>query len=576
MAYTALETQVHGSTNLTRAEVVDLFDNLRWFYTPPAYRLYDANAGETITTTLAVLNWANGHYEWREGGGGDPNNGTYNTGTSGDYVNVGDVAAGVWLNGVMISIEQAPDATYTFRRVQLRRGTGVAWTELADDTVRADETNRRTSIHIHGVGTFSASTDRVEARGRSAGGSLDVLTDRRWGVRFGSESALGDPYAVARHQSDQNDELRDTYNAIAANQLRIERRPSGQRYKSDGNQSISANTQTLVTLGSTDWDTDTGMAPVGSFPNLVIAQSTGLFFVSGQVTYDGFNSGTSFASVSILRDATTALTSANAPDQASGVSADATVAVSDLVPLNAGQYVSMYTTTGAASTVQSSRGTQLHATLLSSSSGVSPDRQKFGRMPHPDTWPDLANMSSSQLPVGTLRVASDLTDRMWHRPAFKCSLADDVEVDANAGWVDIDCDNIVFDYTDLEAEFGYRVFGSGGITLPWAGLWLVGARLELSPTSAEGTNRGANGTRGMRIAVGDRAVGAVLGRAMNASTHGWARTIAETVVINRDEGQDIKLQGLVTSTTDAFGAAVATSAHLWAVELGEGITRVPR
>jgi hypothetical protein len=579
MPFVVLPLKSNGN-NISRAEIVSLLDNLKWFRTPPAYRLYDADDGFSLPTTLTTLNWATGHYEWREGGGGDPNNGTYNSGTGGDYVNVGDVADGLWLNGLMITTRVTSNSA-TQRRFQLRRGTGSVWTILADILIRSDGASRRTAVHIHGVGTFNATTDRVEARGRSQGTAVDVIADRRWGVRLGQANSTPTiAYAAARQVSDTNNELRNTFNRIADNQLRMELRHSAQRYKDGSNQSIPINTATTVTMSPSDWSSHPSMVTTVNRIDIV---HSGLYFVSAQVKLDGFaNPGASFGTITIQSitgsDIVTA-TSANAPGKHPEATDDMTVTVSDLVQVNAGRYLRMQTAvndTGV--TAEASRSTQMHATLMSSNVGVSPNRQKFARMPPPAEWPNVAGMSSNHLPVGTLRVISDLTDRQWHRPAFKCSLVEDVEVGDGAGWRDVACDNVVFDYTNLEEEFGYRVFSRGGITLPWAGLWLVGARLSFSARTAEGNNYGAEGNRGMRIAYGDgRSVGAIVGRAMNASGHGWTRTIAETVVINRDEGLGMKLQGIVTGGgANDFGAAVVTSASLWAVELGEGITRVPR
>jgi hypothetical protein len=577
MPFQTPASKSNGST-ITRAELIDLLENLEWFRTPPAYRVY-SRGNETVTTTLSAMDFSPSslwHPEWREGGGGDPNDNTYDSGTGGLWVNVGDVEPGVWINGVMFAIQQPSSAyaSYVTRRVQLRRGDGSTWTELADWNVRGDVELRRTSCHIHGVGTFNNSTDRVEVRARTAFGSLNVVGDRRWGVRFGSSAAWADSYAAARQVSDTNNELTGAWNRLRNNQLRIERRPSGQKYKTGSNQAISAGTVTLVTMGAEDWDTDTGMSTSAS-PNRLVAQQGGIYFMWSQATFVDLDSSAALAAIAIERDGTANIVTANAPGQLA-TSEDATVTVCDLTALSTGQYIQTNVQTSIGSTVEASRGTQMHMTMLSSNSGVSPGRQVFDRMPDPSTWPDVTDMSSSHCPAGTLRVLSDLTDRQWHRPAFKASLGDDVELD-DGKWTDVDCDQIVFDYTDLEEEWGYSIFTGGGLHLPWPGLWLVGARLQIGATTAEGVNRGNVGNRGMRIALGEgRAVGAIIGPAMGASSHSWVRTIAETVVVNSVDGLDVKLQGLASSGTDEFGAALAIDAHLWAVELGEGITRVPR
>jgi hypothetical protein len=240
-------------------------------------------------------------------------------------------------------------------------------------------------------------------------------------------------------------------------------------------------------------------------------------------------------------------------------------------------------------------------------------------MPDPATWPKIADMSSERCPAGTLRILSDLTDRQWHVPAFKAQLSDDAEIKMGSGWTNVDVDSIVFDYTDLEGTHGRWLLSGGALVLPWGGIWLVGARLSYSSQSVDGAGIGNQGVRGMRLVLGERqSVGAFIGAAMNAAGHGWTRTLMETVVVNRDEGQEIRLQGLAAPSIGGVaelqvGAAAGTladsggsdnaadiveladavvtlstladasdfeipinAAHLWAVELGEGIVRDPR
>src|SRR6056297_1034013 len=134
------ELQVASSTAITRTEFQVFLDNLRRWYTPSAYRLYATVEGQSTSGSLAALDFApsgNFHSEWLyEGGDGSTADTTYHGGTGGLYVNVGDVAEGIWLNGVMASIENPPDAGDVFssvtasesRRVQLRRGDGATFT----------------------------------------------------------------------------------------------------------------------------------------------------------------------------------------------------------------------------------------------------------------------------------------------------------------------------------------------------------------------------------------------------------------------------------------------------------------
>jgi hypothetical protein len=329
-------------------------------------------------------------------------------------------------------------------------------------------------------------------------------------------------------------------------------------------------------MTASDWASDSDMVATA---DRIDVQQSGVYFVSGQATMPGFNTGTGFATLALQHIAgadVVSMASANSPDMLPASSESTTVTACDLVEVAAGRYIRQTILTSADESVEASRGTHLHAHLMSSNSGVSPGRQVFAQMPEPDTWPDVASMSSDHSPAGTMRVLSDLTDRQWHRPAFKASLGDDVEVDEGSGWVDIDCDIPVFDYTFLEAAHGITVFSNGGLVLPWAGTWLVGARLAFRARSSGGRQIGNEGTRGMRLALGEkRAAGAIVGRAMNAAAHGWTRTLAETVVTNAD-GTEVKLQAQAAQSADSFPAAVVTSAQLWAVELGEGITRDPR
>ena len=559
------------------AEVVDLLDNLIWFRTPSSYRLYDTDGGETINSTISNLNWATGHYEWREGGGGDPDNGTYNSGTGGDYVNIGDVEAGVWINGVMIRINN-PGGDYLsfpFRRVQVRRGTGAVWTETTDLAERGDFTNKRTGFHLHGLGVFDATTDRVEVRGQTTFGTLDVVRDRRWGLRFGSATVYNSLYAAARPTSATQQQ--DWYNNVRRNQLRIESRLSAQRYKTGSNQSLTAATEALVTMGETDWSTHASMAPGASFPNLVISQQSGLYFVQAQCTHLNYDSGGSFVALAIKRNATSDIVKSFMPEcLTTSTAVDTTSHVCDLVSLPADDYISAYATSGTASTVHASRGTHITATMMSSDDGVSSGRQRFAQLPPTAEWPDVAAMSSERLPLGTMRTISDLTDRCWHRPAFKAEMSDDTDIDSGGGWTDIDLDTPLFDYTSLEATHGVRVFQGGGLVLPWPGLWMVGGRLQISQRSSEGPNVGSQGHRGVRIVTGKNvAAGEVISAAMNASTHSWTRTLAETVVFNADD-LEVRLQGLVGGLTDDGASVPAVAGHIWAVEVGDGITRVPR
>jgi hypothetical protein len=90
-------------------------------------------------------------------------------------------------------------------------------------------------------------------------------------------------------------------------------------------------------------------------------------------------------------------------------------------------------------------------------------------------------------------------------------------------------------------------------------------------------NIGDEGFRGLRLAVdGKQAVGQITTAAMNAPAHGWSRTLAELFVINPgQEGAVIGLQACAGDLVEADEEAVVTSAQLWAVQVGDGVTRDP-
>jgi len=582
MPFTAINTKAVGGT-IARSEVLDLLKNLHLFYRPATVRVYKADGTHQVTTTLAAIDWlpAGGdwHSEWRyEGGDGSEADATYNLGTGGLWLNLGDVDPGIWIVGAQTSLRNTDDTSTSShtRRLLLRRSDGSTPTEIAEDVSTGDVGARRSSFQLFGLANFTSTFDRVELMGRvQPSGTDDVIEDRRWGIRLGSATALSNDYDPgARQESDTNSDLDIAWNRIRLNQYRIERRPTGQRYKTGADQAIVANTETLVTMGAEDWDTDTGMAVPSVFPNLVIAQQPGWYLATAQVTFEGFDAASSYASVSIKKNASSVVASANAAEVDHF---DTVVRAADIVQLDATDYVSVYATTGANTDIQASRGTHITLTLLSSNHNVSSDRQLFAECPPPSQWPDVANMSSDDLPVGTLRVISDIQDRLWHRPVIKCSIADSVEVSTDGTWTDVDLDDADIDFTDLEDTHGLTIFGGGGIRIPWDGLWLVGARLQFRARDADGKLRGDDGFRGARIALGDNmSAGAIITPAMNASGHGWVREWCEPVIINRRGGQDLKLQAFCKSTTDAFAAAVVTAANLWAVEIGQGYTRVPR
>lgn len=582
MTFTAISSKGVGD-NIARSEVEDLLDNLYWFYRPSTVRVRKVDGTHQVTTTLAAINYlpsgGDWHPEWRyEGGDGSTNDTTYTAGTGGLSLKLGDVAEGIWITGAMTSVRNTNDSsssTHT-RRLLLRRSDGTTPTEIAESVISDDNGARRTGFHLFGLAKFTSSFNEVELMGRvQPSGTDDVIDDRRWALRLGDDTNSAGSVGSndARHSSDTASELDLVWNRIRANQEKLERRPSGQLNKTGSNQALSAGTEALVTMGAVDWNTDGGMATL-TFPNLLIAQRPGWYLVTSQVTFDSYDGGSSHATVSIKKNASSVVASAN---EAESSHLNTVVRCADIVHLDASDYVSTYALTGAASNVQASRGTQMTLTLLSSTQNVSPDRQIFARCPKPNTWPDVANMSSDHLPVGTLRIISDILDRLWHRPVIKCSLGDNVDISADGTWTDIDLDDADIDYTDLVDTHGIEVFGGGGLRLPWAGVWLVGGRARFQARDVDGVLRGNDGYRGLRLALGDNAsAGAIVSPAMNAVGHGWTREFVELVVVNRNAGQDIKLQGLVKSPTADFQAAVVNAANLWAVELGEDVTRDPR
>lgn len=584
MPFTALPAKSNGSSTLSKAEVQDLFDNVAWLSRVSAVRVYSIDLGETIDGTLSVLDWTPGagwHAEWSVSDGATTS--TFTDLTGGLWINVGDVHEGIWIAGVMMAVESDGTGYGSFvsRRLQMRRGDGSTFTEMADIAGLIDPYAKRWSEHLCGLGSFNSSTDRVDVRGQqlpAPATAQDVLRDRRWALRFGSNDATwAVNYVPARPTSSgaSGTQVVTWWNNMRSNQYRIERRPSAQRYKA-ADTAILANTSTQMPLGNSDWSVDPDMAPGVGSTSVIEIQQRGLYLVTAQNTFD-LNTGTARGEVFATRDGGNTLAYANIPDPIPTVAHNTTVACQGIAVMNAGSEVELYARASQACDVLAGRQTNVTATLLSSDDGVSTGRQMFAELPAEADWPDFADYSGSYLPLGVMKLVSDLTDRLWHRPAFKASLSEDeIEIEANGGWTDIDCGVVEIDFTDYEDTFGTAVFSNGGLTLPHPGLWLCGAFLQYSPRTAEGQNNGNEGHRGMRLALGkNAAVGMIITKAMNVSTQGWARTLCEPVVIN-NPGVEVKLQGLVGGPDDdaaRFGAVPVLDANLWAVEIGRGVTR---
>lgn len=590
MPFTALASKANGSSNISRAEVQALFDNIAWLRCPPTYRVRAiVGNGETINSTLATLDLNTGFgdggvFEWRQGGGGDQPNNTFTILTGGGYVNVGDVQAGVWVNGAMVAYETDPDALASatseyWRRAVLERGDGTTFTQMADVTVQAGiglATPRRCSLHLVGAGTFSSSTDHVRLRG-AGGMTVDVLEqpqpDRRWGLWIAENAAPVGAYANARPTSTTQQVV--WWNQMRANQYRLQRRPTAHRWKSGSNQAVAAATTAVVTMASSDWATDGALLTTNSFT----ATEAGWHDVAGQVTGVNMRSGASFITVTFRVNGATSAVTANASEI--GASTGTTSAqVCGMLKLNAGDVVDMVAQSGIAWSIEASRGTQMWTALASSSAGCAPTtganrRQVFHQMPPPEQIPNFAAYSSDHLPLGVMKIASDLTDRLRHRPVVWLRQTDDQEVEQGK-WTDVDCSVIGDDYTGLIAA-GFPVSSNGGFKPPWPSKWVVYGKVQFSTLPSEGgATIGGQGHRGMRFRLnGNHSAGQILTAAMNSNGHSWTKTICEEFVIN-DTESEIKLQAFISGLNNAEKSGVVTNCEIWAREAGDGTTWYPK
>jgi hypothetical protein len=577
VSFVTLDGKANTTDTISAAEVQDLLDNITWLRTPASFRLYDTDGGETVTTSLAVMNWANAHYEWREGGGGVPDVG-YNTGTGGDYIAVDVTDNGIWVTGAMIGMRRyinASDGAVSsgnfWRRVLVQIGSGTtAATHISGETHQDVITvARRAGFHVTGWVSCTGTQDDVICQAQSGHGPIDVPSgfqpDRRWGLRISDNSTtVSTDYAAARPTS--STQVVDWWQNMRANQFRLNWKPTAAMYPTGSNQAISAATTTLVIMGGTEWEIDPDIYSTST----MVAQQAGWYLVSGQVRLSEFDDAAadSFATVSIHKNAVNTGFAASYPEAIGGTVQ--TFPVHGMLYLDAGDYVSLYITTGIASTVVANRSTWMAMTLVSSDDGVSSGRQLFGPIPELPTFDDY---SATYLPLGVMKVISDITDRLWHQPLVWQRLSSPTVVGEN--WTDVECGVLDTDYMDLRG-LGYEPVSGGGFSVPWAGTWLAVARMQFSAESEAGANIGGQGWRGMRLALdGKEAVGSIVCDAMQSDSHTWARCIVEPFVINEgQEGAVIGVQAAAGGTTDDE-AAVVDQCELWVVQVGDGVTRDP-
>lgn len=577
MSFTTLLTKTTANA-ISVAEMQALFDNVEWWRTRPAIRIYrsDTNNSAVATSTDATLEFnstslsgSQWHEEWMSPDTAAAtylqNAGFYPSGDSNPgSIYAGDVEAGIWLCGASGAFE--PNGTGT-RRIRLRRDGTV-------DVLHQEEsfnapTNRRVSFHQCTLIDLNSSEDQFKCQvWQDSGGSLDIAVNfqppRFWGLWLAQNASYSATYAAAR--PDSNTGPATFWTNIRSNQYRIQRRPSASMYRSSS-QSISAGVQTKVVFNAEEHDTDGGQNDT-TLGHITVAES-GWHLIDWGVKCVSLSGGTNTLGATVYRDSTAI------DSQAKPIPDTATLATSGQIMslLTAGQEISVEVSLAVACTVGGDRGTYLRIHNLSSNSGVSPGRQEFGPIPPASEIPTIADLSSPYIGLNTMRLASDLTDRMWHRPVIRLQASEvgSVAVLSNDdGWVDIPVDNLLTDYTDLEGK-GYTVTGGGGFRAPFAGTWLCNARLLFSGQDEDGSNVGDIGYRGARmVRNGGAGTGAVITKSAKIAGTGWLQQWCEPFVLN--EGDTVSIQALTGSMAGDPGVTVA-DAQLFVAEIGDGITR---
>lgn len=555
-----------------------LLDNFAWWRTRPTIRVYrsDTTSQTVANTTNDILEFndtstvgAQWHEEWIEPAASAStylaNAGLYPSGDSNQgRIYAGDVEPGVWLVGASGAFK--PDGTGT-RRVRLRRdGTAdVVHSAEAVDPI----TGRRCAFHAATLMELDATEDNFRCEVyQDSGGNLDVPVSfqppRVWGLWLASDDTWSTNYASARPGS--SDAVADWWQDVRSNQLRTERRPSASMYRSTA-QAISASTQTKVLFNVEDFDNDTNQ--VGTASSHISVAEAGWYLVDW---------GVNTVSTSGLSSTMNAYLMVNGSQVAritQAVTDTLTTALTGQVFLELAEndLVTVEVVLSSAFSVGGDRGTYLRTHMLSSASGVSTGRERFGPIPAAAEIPAIADLSSPKIALSTMRLISDLTDRMWHRPVVRLranEVGSVATLSNDDGWVDLPVTDLLEDYTDLTG-MGYSVTGGGGFRAPFAGTWLLCAYVEMSGQDEDGDNVGATGYRGCRMVQNSGGgTGSIISKSAKSSGTGWLQRWVEPFVL--EEGDTVSVQGITGNMANDPGVLV-TDVQLWAAEIGDGITR---
>ena len=470
----------------------------------------------------------------------------------------------MWLVGASGAFE--PDGTNT-RRVRIRRG-GTADITHSELTLDAPS-GRRTAFHVAAQVDLNSTEDHFKCEiYQDSGGTLDIPVrfqpPRFWALWLAENTAQTNDYADTGITS--GIEVHDIWQNIRANQYRVQRRPSASMYRS-GTQSISASSQTKIVFNAEEHDTDSNQNDT-SLGHITVAED-GWYLVTWGVATSSLSGSTASLNAYLYRDSSnvgTATQSISDTDTSSlhGVT---------MTFCTAGQELSVEVQSTTGFTVAGNRGTFIRSHLLSSDSGVSANRQLFGPIPPAAEIPTIADMSSDRIPLATLRLASDLTDRMWHRPVIRLRTPEPGNagnLSNDDGWTGIACNEVLTDYTDLEG-MGYNLTGDGGFRAPFAGTWLVVGYIVYGGTDEDGNNVGSTGYRGCRLVRnGGAGIGSIIRKSAKSASAGWVQWWVEPFVLN--EGDTVSIQGLTGNMSGDPGVLV-TDVQMFIAEIGDGITR---
>ncbi len=553
-----------------------------WFRTRPAIRIYredstNQSVGNSVDRNLKFNDNATAggqyHEEWIEPSGDAatylPNSGAYGTDVNEGLVFVGDVEPGIWLVGASGAFE--PNGSGT-RRIRLRRdGTSdVLHSEEAVDPI----TGRRCSFHACTLIDFTGTEDHFKCevyQNTSPSVSLDIAVKfqppRFWGLWLADNATWATDYA--NHWPASSDGLVDWWVGMRSNQLRIQRRPTASMYRSSS-QAISSGVQTQIVFNAEEHDTD-GNQNDTTLGHITVAE-TGWYLVDWGVKCVATSGISNTFSAYLYRNGSTRVaTILNAvPD-----SLTCALNGQTMVALTAGDELSVETILAASYSVGGDRATYLRAHLLSSNSNVAPNRETFGPMPAAADLPTIADLSSDTIPLGLMRLISDLNDRMWHRPVIVLranEVGSIATLSNDDGWTDLPATEVLTDYTDLQGQ-GYNLVSGGGFRAPWDGTWLACGYVSYTAQDEDGNNVGNTGYRGCRLVQnGGAGTGSIISKSAKTSTAGWLQRWAEPFVLK--EGDTISVQGLVGNMSGDPGLTV-NDVQLFVAEIGDGITRDP-